>query len=41
MNINYNYNNLKESYLFSLIDKKLNEYKAQNPGKDAIRRIGM
>ncbi|NLN64959.1 MAG: LL-diaminopimelate aminotransferase [Clostridiaceae bacterium] len=37
MNINYNYNNLKESYLFSLIDKKLNEYKAQNPGKDAIR----
>jgi LL-diaminopimelate aminotransferase len=37
MNINTNYLNLKESYLFSLIAKKVNEYKLQNPGKEIIR----
>jgi len=37
MNINSNYLNLKESYLFSLIAKKVNEYKMENPHKDIIR----
>jgi LL-diaminopimelate aminotransferase len=36
MNINENYLNLKESYLFALIAKKTSEYKAQNPGKEII-----
>lgn len=37
MNINQNYLNLKDSYLFSLISKKVNEYTAQNPDKKIIR----
>ena len=37
MKINYNYLNLKDSYLFSLIAKKVNDYKQQNPEKDIIR----
>ncbi|MBU5487632.1 LL-diaminopimelate aminotransferase [Clostridium sp. MSJ-8] len=34
--INENYLNLKESYLFSTIAKKVNEYKANNPDKKVI-----
>lgn len=37
MKINENYNNLKESYLFSTIAKKVNEYKAAHPEADIIR----
>lgn len=37
MNINKNYLNLKDSYLFSLIAKKVNEYKTQNPQAEIIR----
>lgn len=37
MKINSNYLNLKSSYLFSNIAKKVNEYKAQNPDKEIIR----
>jgi LL-diaminopimelate aminotransferase len=37
MNINKNYLNLKDSYLFSKIAQKVGEYKAQNPGKEIIR----
>jgi len=37
MKINNNFLNLKESYLFSLIGQKVNEYRAQNPQKDIIR----
>lgn len=37
MNINKNYQNLKESYLFSQIAKKVTVYKAQNPEKEVIR----
>jgi len=37
MNINSNYLNLKDSYLFSLIAKKVAEYKSQNPQKEIIR----
>lgn len=37
MNMNQNYLNLKDSYLFSLIAKKVNEYKEQNPEKEIIR----
>ncbi|MCL1972003.1 MAG: LL-diaminopimelate aminotransferase [Endomicrobia bacterium] len=33
MNINKNYLNLKDSYLFSLISKKVKEYAAENPDK--------
>ncbi|NLX64533.1 MAG: LL-diaminopimelate aminotransferase [Clostridiaceae bacterium] len=36
MNINRNYLNLHDSYLFSLIGKKVNEYKRQNPEKEVI-----
>ncbi len=36
MKINQGYLNLKESYLFSLVAKKVNEYKAQNPHKEVI-----
>lgn len=35
--INKNYLNLKDSYLFSTIAKKVNEYKENNPEKDVIR----
>ena len=37
MKINSNYLNLKDSYLFSLIAKKVNEFKQQNPEKNVIR----
>ena len=37
MNINQNYLNLKDSYLFSLVNKKVNEYKSKNPDKEVIR----
>ncbi len=37
MNINQNYLNLKDSYLFSLIAKKVTEYKNENPDKEVIR----
>jgi len=36
MRINYNFLNLKETYIFSLIAKKVNDYKQQNPEKDII-----
>jgi len=36
MNINENYLNLKDSYLFALVAKKVSEYKAQSPGKEII-----
>ena len=37
MKVNSNYGNLKDSYLFSTIAKKVNEYKAANPDADIIR----
>jgi len=37
MRINENYLKLKDSYLFSLIAKKVAEYKSQNPEKEIIR----
>lgn len=37
MKVNNNYLNLEDSYLFSLIAKKVNEYKLHNPQKDIIR----
>ena len=37
MNLNKNYENLEQSYLFSTIAKKVNEYMAQNPDKKVIR----
>lgn len=37
MKINHNYLNLKDSYLFSTIAKKVNEYKLQNPQNESIR----
>ncbi len=37
MKINSHYQNLQDSYLFSLIAKKVNEYKAANPDKEIIR----
>lgn len=37
MNINKNYLNLNDSYLFSLIAKKVNEYKQQNLEKEIIK----
>jgi len=37
MKINKNYANLNESYLFSLIAKKINTCRQQNPGKEIIR----
>jgi len=36
MKINKNYLNLKDSYLFSLIGRKVREYKEQNPDKEVI-----
>lgn len=36
MNINKNYSNLRESYLFSGITKRINAYKAENPGSEII-----
>jgi len=37
MNVNENFLNLKDSYLFSTIAKKTQEYKAANPDKEIIR----
>ena len=37
MNINKNYENLEQSYLFSTIAKKVNEFVANNPDKKVIR----
>ncbi len=37
MKINENYRNLKDSYLFSTIAKKVNEFKDANPEKEVIR----
>jgi LL-diaminopimelate aminotransferase len=37
MNINKNYLNLKDNYLFSVIAKKVKEYTAANPDKKIIR----
>ena len=37
MNLNKNYENLEQSYLFSTIAKKVNEYIANNPDKKVIR----
>ncbi len=37
MNINANYDNLEQSYLFSTIAKKVNEYINNNPEKKVIR----
>lgn len=37
MKINENYANLEQSYLFSTIAKKVNEYTAQNPDKKVIK----
>lgn len=37
MKINSNYLNLKDSYLFSTIAKKVNDYKASNPDADILR----
>ena len=37
MNINKEYQNLEDSYLFSTIAKKVNEYVAQNPDNKIIR----
>jgi LL-diaminopimelate aminotransferase len=36
MNINKSFLNLKDSYLFSMISKKVAEYKSQNPHEDII-----
>ena len=35
--LNDNFNNVKESYLFSDINKRVNEYKAKNPNCDIVR----
>lgn len=37
MNINKNYQNISDSYLFSTIAKKVNEFAASNPDKKIIR----
>ena len=37
MNLNKNYENLEQSYLFSTIAKKVNEYTSNNPDKKIIR----
>ena len=37
MNINTNYDNLEQSYLFSTVAKKVNEFTAKNPDKKVIR----
>lgn len=37
MNINTNYDNLEQSYLFSTVAKKVNEFSTQNPDKKIIR----
>lgn len=37
MNINTNYQNIADSYLFSTIAKKVNEFATNNPDKKIIR----
>ena len=37
MKLNQNYENLEQSYLFSTIAKKVNEYISNNPNKKVIR----
>lgn len=37
MNINQHYLELQDSYLFSLVTKKVNAYKEKNPSKEVIR----
>lgn len=37
MNINENYLNLEQSYLFSTVAKKVNDFAKNNPGKKVIR----
>ncbi len=37
MNINKNYENLEQSYLFSTVAKKVNEFTSKNPGVNIIR----
>lgn len=37
MNINQHYSNLADSYLFSTVAKKVNEFKANNPHSEIIR----
>ena len=37
MNLNKNYENLEQSYLFSTIAKKVNEFITNNPDKKVIR----
>ena len=37
MNINRNYHNLEESYLFSTIARKVDAYAAQHPDQKVIR----
>ena len=37
MNINENYKNLKESYLFSTIAKKVRDFSSQNPSMEIIK----
>ena len=37
MKPNTNYLNLKDSYLFSTVARKVAEYKSKNPGADIIR----
>lgn len=37
MKVNQNYNNLEDSYLFSTIARKVNEYANTNPDKEIIR----
>lgn len=37
MNINQHYLELQDSYLFSLVTKKVNAYKEKNPNKEVIR----
>ena len=37
MNINENYLNLEESYLFSTVAKKVAQYTSENPDKKVIR----
>ena len=37
MNINLNYKNLNESYLFSTVAKKVNDFASQNPDMEIIK----
>ena len=37
MNINTNYQNISDSYLFSTIAKKVNEFSKANPDKEIIK----